>query len=905
MISGAASFTGVHQTTPVGTFFQASGTDDAQSVPVTSVAANELVFDSLAVKGSQTATADPGPPAQDERWNANLSSDVRTAGSTEAGTGTVNMDWSLGSSVEWALGAVALKSASASAVLTDTLSDGAVDTEIVAGNEKLVITLTGDTWVAAGTPFNDQRAAIIQGLDAAVTVANGWNDEVRDKQGVGGVVRTNNTQVTITLDAQAAYNIAANETITVTVPASALVTSGSSITATPTFDITALEPFGYRRKITIDKANVGVSGTSATTLSDFPMLFSFTHDNLKTEAVDMTNGRIQKAAGWDILFRALDDDTCGGVGLAPCTLDHEIEKYVDTTGELIAWVRLPSVNADASTDPDTDIYIYYGNTAIQGSIEDADGVWDANYVAVWHLDESGNGSDNEFVDSSGVGNHGTGGGPVGSGDPTKTPSQDTSGQIANAQDFDGSDDYVNVPDTQSSSLTLNRDFTISAWVYPHSFTTADTIAGHGGSEYVFRIENSGELQFLESHISSILLADTVLTTNTSWYHAAVTVSPGSTATVTIFLNGVADGDTTTTRTLDDEGCPFFIGIDRSHNVGCTGAFSSFFDGTIDEVQISNAPRDADWIKTSYNNQVWPDKAVTPTPDPSPNPASGFYTVGTEEGSPLTAVELVAFQATAYDRAVLVEWRTGYEIDNLGFHVYREQAGERIQLTPALIAGSGLLAERGMAVRTELAYAWWDMEASRETRDIAYWLEDVDFDGVSTWHGPVTPVDGGHLIDVGPPAADEGVEGSNSRSLKGLGQVRVARRQRFLAGDEDEAVGFAGGPPPSLVAQWVLAGQPGVKIGIERAGWYRVSQPVLVAAGLDPSVHPRALRLVVDGVEQALQVTGSVDGRFDPGDAIEFYGEGVRPIPARGSTGSWPAPRRDSGCGWSVRAPLRV
>ena len=261
--------------------------------------------------------------------------------------------------------------------------------------------------------------------------------------------------------------------------------------------------------------------------------------------------------------------------------------------------------------------------------------------------------------------------------------------------------------------------------------------------------------------------------------------------------------------------------------------------------------------------------------------TGSSTLGTEEPTPLTAVELITFTATGYDRGVLLEWRTGYEVDNLGFHVYREQAGERIPLTPALIAGSGLLAERGMAVASELAYAWWDLEANRETPDISYWLEDVDFDGVSTWHGPVTPIDGGHLIDVGPPAPGEGVEGSNSRSLEGLGQDRVARRQRFLTGDE--AVGRPGpqprpGPLPRpqtpLGVQWLLAGQPGVKIGIERAGWYRVGQPALVAAGLDPSVHPRALRLVVDGVEQALQVTGSVDGRFDPEDAIEFYGEGV-------------------------------
>lgn len=66
----------------------------------------------------------------------------------------------------------------------------------------------------------------------------------------------------------------------------------------------------------------------------------------------------------------------------------------------------------------------------------------------------------------------------------------------------------------------------------------------------------------------------------------------------------------------------------------------------------------------------------------------------------------------------------------------------------------------------------------------------------------------------------------------------------------------------------------MKIGVERSGWHRVSQPELVAAGLDPTVNPRSLALFVDGVEQAIRVTGAGDRRFDPTDVIEFYGVGV-------------------------------
>ena len=615
--------------------------------------------------------------------------------------------------------------------------------------------------------------------------------------------------------------------------------------------------FGFRKPITIDRSKLP-TGCGAT-LSNYPLLFSVTDLDLST-----ASGQVTDADGDDILFRALDDDTCGGVGTAPCTLDHEMESYNATTGAVVAWVRLPSVKtADPANTADTKIYVYYGNGDIADSIEDINAVWDANYMGVWHLDES---------PANGVAGHDDSTGNAGNNDGTPQNFGGTgsdisaTGQISGADEFDGADDYVDLGG--NSSLNPTSAFTVSAWFNGVSndlrapiFTSGFSHTNNIGIrlEGFYDPTNKITRATVGNGTTLTTTVSNVVTPENTWTHVAATFDG---TTIKLYINGVKQTD-------EDTG-----GVAYNTNNAAIGSNvpSSVqdFDGIIDEVRMSDMARGVCWITGNYNNQKWPDK--------NDHGASGFFTLGTEESNAgLTAVELISFTATGYDRGVLLDWRTGYEVDNLGFHVYREQAGERIQLTPALIAGSGLLAERGMAVRSELAYAWWDLEATIATPDIAYWLEDVDFDGVSTWHGPVTPVDGGHLIDVGPPAPGEGVEGSNSRSLKGLGQARVARRQRFLAGDagdEDEAVGFAGGPPPSLVAQWLLAGQPGVKIGIERAGWYRVSQPALVAAGLDPSVHPRALRLVVDGVEHALHVTGSVDGRFDPADAIEFYGEGV-------------------------------
>ena len=90
--------------------------------------------------------------------------------------------------------------------------------------------------MAAGAAFDAVRQDIIDGLDSAQSESTGWNIEVRDKQTVGGVVRTSSTVVTITLDAQAAYDITVKETITVAVPVTAVI-GLNPIGATPTFDI--------------------------------------------------------------------------------------------------------------------------------------------------------------------------------------------------------------------------------------------------------------------------------------------------------------------------------------------------------------------------------------------------------------------------------------------------------------------------------------------------------------------------------------------------------------------------------------------------------------------------------------------------------------------------------------------
>ena len=122
-----------------------------------------------------------------------------------------------------------------SVALSGTASSGLTEAEVVAGGKTIVLTLTGDTWVAAGATFDAVRQAIIDGMTSSGSETNGWNAEVRDNEVVGAVVRTSDTVVTITLSAAAGYNVTAAEVVTVTVPASALVIATDPVVASPSF----------------------------------------------------------------------------------------------------------------------------------------------------------------------------------------------------------------------------------------------------------------------------------------------------------------------------------------------------------------------------------------------------------------------------------------------------------------------------------------------------------------------------------------------------------------------------------------------------------------------------------------------------------------------------------------------
>lgn len=164
---------------------------------------------------------------QDAADSTSAESEFKTANDT-------SVDYSCTSAL---MGGIAIEIKAAPTIaLTGTVTASITEADIVTGGKTIILTINNDTWVASGATFDNQRQNIINGIDSAQAEGTGWDAEVKAKEVVGAVVRTSNTVATVTLTAEAAYNITATETITATVPATAL-TEGVAVVASPTFTI--------------------------------------------------------------------------------------------------------------------------------------------------------------------------------------------------------------------------------------------------------------------------------------------------------------------------------------------------------------------------------------------------------------------------------------------------------------------------------------------------------------------------------------------------------------------------------------------------------------------------------------------------------------------------------------------
>ena len=345
------------------------------------------------------------------------------------------------------------------------------------------------------------------------------------------------------------------------------------------------EGWTYRKKITINHTQV------AGNLINFSVLVSTTDADLRDKAQD---------DGDDILF--MNDS-----GVAT-RLFHEIEYFDNSSGELVAWVNVPTVY----DNKDTFFYMYYGNPTCNNQ-QIPERILDSNYCGVWHLVD--------FLDSTNNGNDGTNHG-----------TNDCKGKIGNAKEFIRTNkDYIDLGDMPEPANNKITTATFEMWINPYNVEEGNILISKINSgdyepdrlSYGWSIGSTGKIGF-SLYSGTWYPAGNKMYFNTndsyvvsgSWQHVSVVIDL-SKKKANIYYNGEEKDNT---RKVVGTPPTYFYDVNYPEEFGrivWEGA-SGRYNGAMDEVRISKVCRSSGWISTEYHNQ---------------NNPLGFLSFGPEETGP--------------------------------------------------------------------------------------------------------------------------------------------------------------------------------------------------------------------------------------------------------------------------------
>jgi hypothetical protein len=356
------------------------------------------------------------------------------------------------------------------------------------------------------------------------------------------------------------------------------IVMGSENCATPTpTPITACQ-----RSMTIDHTKV------PSAQSNFTVLVSVTDPALKTVA---NGGHVANANGYDIGFYA---DSGGNT-----KLKWEVEKYDGTTGNLIAWVKIPSV----SSSTDTVFYLMYGNSAINTDQSDPPNTWDSNFKGVWHMND--NAANTTIRESTVTGANGT--------NNANTSSKTAAGQIGSALSYNGNTDgsfaAINLSATNIVTLSFWMKWTTNAnddhlafeYTPNYNVNAGGFIADWNSSSF-----GGGKFETGMGNGNRTYWTDLFTRPAAATWHLVHLVFNRSGPTDKVYVDGSLQTLTTGTHTASGMG-----NFSNSSLYFMSRAASALnAAGTLDEVRLSTIERNAGWVTTEYNNQSSPGTFIT-------------------------------------------------------------------------------------------------------------------------------------------------------------------------------------------------------------------------------------------------------------------------------------------------------
>jgi hypothetical protein len=322
--------------------------------------------------------------------------------------------------------------------------------------------------------------------------------------------------------------------------------------------------WGHSAELVLNTTSGGAG--IASTVTGFPLLVRLKRDNF-----DFSQARPD---GGDIRFAKPDGSP----------LPYEIERWDSQLQAAEVWVKVDTIRGN---DAAQTIRMYWGNEAAADSSMGTAVFGAANgYLAAWHL-----------------GGKGTAARPnAAGGNPAQPANYDgdeaVAGVIAGADSLDGAaaGDYLDLGDGYEG---LAGGMTFSVWAFPTAVKTWSHLLDLGNGEdadnvVVGRWDTTAGYSFLNySGANRSALQAPGQLVQDQWQLLGVTVSGKS---VKLYKNGgqvLSDTLDFPIAALARYLC--FMGRSNS-------ARGAYFQGKLDEAEISAAVRGADWMKLSYQNQ---------------------------------------------------------------------------------------------------------------------------------------------------------------------------------------------------------------------------------------------------------------------------------------------------------------
>jgi hypothetical protein len=330
--------------------------------------------------------------------------------------------------------------------------------------------------------------------------------------------------------------------------------------------------WGYRVQVTVDSNQVNSD------LTDYVLLI--TEDNVPAEFWSRV-----KADGSDIVVTTSDGTT---------KLDRDLIE-LDTTGQtMVLRVRIPSL----SSSVDTDLYVYYGNSGAAESNSTA--TYSSSLEGYWALNEDPSGAAPQTIDRTANGTDGTSSG-------TMTTADVVDGQVGDAVDFDGTDDYIGLGDPSNLSFgdgTTDNPLTIVVWANPDTADTSGIVAKSdtfSDAEYYLLYAN-GQFYFRTVDESAAAYLGKATGTYGSGMRMLVGTYDGSglESGLTIYV----DGASASTSSASSGTYTAMEDTTNDLNIGRRNT-AELWDGIIDDVRIYRDELSAGEIGTMYNNESSP------------------------------------------------------------------------------------------------------------------------------------------------------------------------------------------------------------------------------------------------------------------------------------------------------------